>query len=329
MDMDGIEQLAVDGFEQVYRLELGGMVAFVALHAVLAGRAFGGIRIAEYPDEQAALEDACALSQAMSRKVVLAGIRGGGGKSVIMEPAREQQPDVDRAACVQALGRFIESLGGRYCCGPDYGFTRADDEALRTATQYVACSGMSASTAQGVLTSMRRVSPRLQRVAVQGLGAVGRPLAEMLQDSGVHVIACDPRPFDDFERVGLEEIFDVECDVFAPCARGGVLNEQTIPRLRCGLVCGGANNPFGSDGDMRRLHDRGIASVPDVISNAGATVVGASTALGEPQLIEERLAAIGDVAELVCRRAADENRTSDAVAREMADERIAALRANG
>ncbi len=323
--MDGVEKLSVDGYDEVWKLDLGGTVGFVALHAVLAGRAFGGIRIREYPDERAALDDVLALSRAMSRKVVLAGIRGGGGKSVVMAPG----PEVDRAAVVRRLGAFIEGLAGRYCCGPDLGFTKADDEALRSATQYVACSGMSAATAQGVLHAMRRVAGRLERVAVQGLGAVGRPLAEMLEDSGVHVVASDVRPFDDFERVDPDAIYDVECDVFAPCAVGGVLDERTIPRLRCRVVCGGANNPLATEADVARLHDRGILYVPDVISNAGATVVGASTALGELDRIPEPMVAIGPLAEQVCLRATTEKRSSHEVAGEIADERIAALRAEG
>jgi leucine dehydrogenase len=325
MDSVRTERLIVDGYDEVYRLEIGGAVAFVALHAVLAGRSFGGIRIRQYSTEADALGDALALSRAMSRKVVLAGIRGGGGKSVIMEPG----VGVDRAASVRALGLFIEELGGRYCCGPDMGFTRADDDALRSATQYVACEGMSAATAQGVLTAMRHVAGPVERVAIQGLGAVGQPLAEILSDSGVDVVACDVRPVTEFETVPVADIFDVECDVFAPCAVGGVLNATTIPRLRCRLVCGGANNPVATDEDVIRLHERGIQYVPDIISNAGATVVGASTALKEPHLIEPRLAAIGPLAEEVCRKATEAGLPSHEVALQIADDRIHELRAEG
>jgi leucine dehydrogenase len=323
MDSVAIEPLAVDGYDEVYRLEVGGVVAFVALHAVLAGRSFGGIRIRKYASEADALDDALALSRAMSRKVVLAGLRGGGGKSVILEP----ESGADRAACVRALGLFIEELGGRYCCGPDMGFTRADDDALRSATQYVACEGMSAATAQGVLTAMRHVAGPLERVAIQGLGAVGQPLAEILSDSSVDVVACDVRPVAEFESVPLTDIYDVECDVFSPCAGGGVLNATTIPRLRCRVVCGGANNPMATDADVIRLHERGIQYVPDIISNAGATVVGASTALKEPHLIESRLAAIGPLAEEVCRKATEADLPSHEIALQIADERLRDLRA--
>jgi len=254
---------------------------------------------------------------------VLAGIEGGGGKSVLMEPGE----GVDRAACVQRLGAFIESLEGRYCCGPDLGFTGADDLALRAGTQYVACAGMSASTAQSVLLCMRRVSGQLDRVAIQGVGSVGRPLAEMLEDSGVEVVVSDVRPVTDFESVEPEAIYEVECDVFAPCAMGAVLNADTIPRLRCRVVCGGANNPFATPEDVQRLHDRGILYVPDVLSNAGATVVGASTSLGQKDLVEERLAALGPLAQEICDRARAEDRSSHQVALEVAEERIQALRA--
>ena len=316
------ERLPIDGYDEVHRLQLDGGVAFLALHAVVAGHAFGGIRIRAYPDEQAALDDALALAHAMSHKVVLAGIAGGGGKTVLMAP-----DPADRARCVEQLGAFIESLGGRYCCGPDLGFTAEDDEALRRGTQYVACAGMSGATSQGVLACMEAVAAPLRRVVIQGAGAVGQPLAEKLQDRGVEVAVADLRAVEGFERVDPDAVYDEPCDVFAPCAAGGVLDADTIARLRCRWVCGGANNPFATPDDIERLRARGIGYVPDVISNAGAAVVGASTTLGETDQIEARLAALGPLAAEVCARAEAEDRSSHHVARELAEERLAALRA--
>src|SRR5262245_22551794 len=120
--MASMAPISVPGYDAVYRVPCAGAVAFVALHALIRDRTFGGIRIKRYPDERAALDDALGLARAMTRKVVLTGIEGGGGKSVLMEPRG------DRVAALAALGDFIESLAGRYFSGPDLGFTAADGE---------------------------------------------------------------------------------------------------------------------------------------------------------------------------------------------------------
>lgn len=319
-----MQTLDVPGFDEVYRLECAGAPAFVALHAVIGGHAFGGIRIRAYDSDDAALADALALAQAMSRKVVLAGIAGGGAKAVLTLPAPER-----RARALAELGAFIESLSGRYQCGPDYGFTAADGVELRRATRHVASGDLAAATARGALLSLLALDePRA--VAVQGLGGVGRPLAEALARRGVRVIASEPRwPADlppAIERVDPEAIYDVACDVFAPCAHGGVLDARTIPRLRAAAVCGAANNPFVGDDDADRLHARGIDYVPDVVANAGATIVGASTILGEAEAIDARMSALPALAKALVTRARDEGRSAHHLARELADRRITALR---
>lgn len=314
-----LRTLTVDGFDEVHRIECGGAVAFVALHALIAGRSFGGIRIRHYLSEEHAVEDALLLARAMSRKVVLTGVEGGGGKTVLMAPK------VDRARAVEELGRFVESLGGRYYCGPDLGFTAADGDVMRRSTRYFAAGDVSYGTARSVLLAMRAViEPRV--VAVQGLGAVGRPLASELARSGVRVIASDIVPVVGFEAVAPEAIYDVECDVFAPCAMGSVLDEATIARLRCRVVCGGANNPFATEADAERLRARGITYVPDFIANSGATILGASTLVGETDRIEARFENVATLTREVVERAEREGRSPHAVAVEMADALIAAKR---
>src|SRR5262245_54481173 len=121
--------ISIPGYDAVHRVPCAGAVAFVALHALIRGRAFGGIRIRPYPDERAALDDALGLARAMTRKVVLTGIEGGGGKTVLIEPP------ADRAQALAALGEFIESLAGRYFSGPDLGFTDADGAVLARHTR--------------------------------------------------------------------------------------------------------------------------------------------------------------------------------------------------
>lgn len=319
------EVIEVDGFDEVYRVECGGAVAFVTLHTVLAGHSFGGIRIHEYDGEQAALDDAKALAVAMSRKVVMAGIAGGGGKTVLAVPTGGE--GFDRETAIRELGEFVESLGGRYCCGPDYGFTEEDGEVLRGVTQFVAPEGLATATAQTVEIALRAVVPQPDTVAVQGLGAVGLRLAMNLKKKGVVVVGADMHPVPGFEYVDPEEIYETPCDVFAPCAMGGVLDDFTIPLLHTRVVCGGANNPIATDEDADRLHARGITFIPDILSNSGATILGASTQLGQEDKVKERMAGLKDRVLGVLERAKEEDRSPVHVVREMADELIERLRA--
>lgn len=318
--MSAATRISVPGFDEVHRIECAGAVAFVALHAVIGGRSFGGIRVRAYPGEGEALGDALDLARAMSRKIALTGIEGGGGKTVLIAPERE------RSRAVEALGRFIASLGGRYRCGPDLGFTAADAEAMHSATTYFSTGDHSPFAARTVLVAMRAViEPSV--VAVQGLGSVGRPLAELLTRGGARVIGSDIAPVPGFERAAPEAIYDVACDVFAPCALGGVLDEQTIARLRCRVVCGGANNPFATEADAERLRARGITYVPDFIANSGALIHGASIINSEADRVEARLAQVATLTREVVERAERAGRSPHAVAVEMADAIIAAKRA--
>jgi leucine dehydrogenase len=314
-----VSRIDAEGYDEVHRIECGDSIAFVALHALIDGRAFGGIRIRRYATEDDALDDALALARAMSRKAVMAGIPGGGAKSVLMEPDR------DRAGAVARLGEFIESLSGRYYCGGDLGFTDEDGRVLREATRYVACGELGAWTARSVKAAME-VACEPATVVVQGLGDVGMPLARSLADAGVRVIASDLAPVPGFETVPPDEVYDAECDVFSPCATGGVLTGETIPRLRCRVVCGGANNPFGSDEDADALDARGILYVPDFLSNAGALVRGASDCLGEGDLAESRMEALRETTRAVLDRARAEGRSAHRVAVDEADRRIRELR---
>jgi leucine dehydrogenase len=317
--MVAAETLSIPGYDAVYRVPCAGTVAFVALHSLIRGRTFGGIRIRPYPDERAALDDALGLARAMTRKVVLTGIEGGGGKSVLMEPR------ADREQAVAALGEFIESLAGRYFSGPDLGFTAADGDALARTTRYVACGGLSQHTAESVLAAMCALGEP-ETVAVQGLGAVGLPLAERLRERGVRVIASDPRGTGAFASVADGAIYETPCDVFAPCAIGGVIDARTLPRLRCRTVCGGANNPLASDAMAGELVRRDIVYVPDFIANAGAAIHGASRAIGEQDRIPERMARVATLVREVTERARRERRSPHHVAIELADARAAELK---
>jgi leucine dehydrogenase len=319
-----MERLDIDEYDEVYRLECGANVAFISLHAVLSGRSFGGTRFASYPTEREALDDALALSRAMSRKVVMSGVEGGGGKTVIMDRGG------DRRETIRQVGAFIESLGGRYHTGGDLGFGSEDMAVLRTATQYVASGDLEGPTADTVVACMK-VAGQVERVAIQGMGGIGLAVARALLEEGVDVIACDVREVSSMhgvEVVDVDEIYGVPCDVFVPCAVGGVLNEDTIPRLRCRLVCGGANNPFMAVDDPERLRVRGIDVVPDIVANCGATIVGASQVLGEAEFIAERMAAVPGLARTMIECARKVKRSPHELAIEMADAKIAAARSS-
>ncbi len=312
--------MKVAGYDEVHRLEIGGTVAFVALHAVLKGHAFGGIRIKAYGSEQDALDDALALARAMSRKVVMAGIPGGGGKTVVMVREGWRRQEV-----LERLGDFVQSLEGRYYCGPDYGFTGDDTRVMKERTKYIACADLAPATARSVVIAMKAVvEPKV--VAVQGLGAVGRPVAEMLKADGVRVIASDVKPVPGWDCVAPEAIWEAEADVVAPCAIGGVIDAAVAERLRAKVVCGAANNPLSGDDVARRLHERGVVYVPDFLSNAGATIQGASTSLGQADRVEERMGRIGTLVREIAERSRRERRSPHFVAIEVADERIAAMR---
>ena len=314
--MTGTIPTDVEGCAEIHRVECGDTEAFVVIHALVDGRSFGGVRIVDYADSDEAFRDARALAQAMSRKLAIAGIRAGGAKAVMLAPSG------NRDAAVRDLGEFIESLGGRYWCGADMGFTSADDAVLRSATQYVTCQDMGQYAARTVFVAMEAVcDPKV--VAVQGLGAVGRPLAETLRSAGVAVLASDVRPVEGFDLVDADAIYDVECDVFAPCARGGVIDTDTVERLQCKVVCGGANNPLAGDEIAERLREREIVYVPGFVSNVGAAIFGVAEVLGTQDEVGPKMLAVRDTAKEVVRRAEWEDKSPHRVACEMADEIIA------
>jgi len=317
-----VTELRVTAFDRVLRVALAeGGVAFVAIHRLIAGRAFGGIRLRRYASETEALADALALARAMSRKAAMAGIAGGGAKTVIMLPL------ADRGAALRRVGDLIERLAGQVWCGGDLGFTAADQAVLESATRYVACGNLAAATARSVEICMRALWPPTS-VAIQGVGAVGLPLARSLGDAGVRVWVhdLDPRRTGDFEAVSSQEIYGRACDVFAPCGAGGVIDHAAAHRLRCRLVCGGANNPLTGVDVADLLHGRGILYVPDFIANSGATIVGASRALGEVDAIEARMAALPGLVTHVMEQARHRDCSPHDVAVEMADARLRAAR---
>ncbi|MGH9247138.1 MAG: Glu/Leu/Phe/Val family dehydrogenase [Acidimicrobiales bacterium] len=279
-----------------------GLRAVVAVHSTVLGPALGGTRFYPYVRERAAFVDVLRLAQGMTYKHAIAGNRLGGGKGVIIgDPATLRTDDL-----IRGYGRFVDRLGGRYLTAEDVGTTTADMDLIRTVTRYVTGVSVEAggsgdpspATAWGVLHSMCAVAERLwgddslegRRVVVSGVGKVGMSLVGHLRDRGVHVAVADVRPAavaDAVERYGatavdVETAPTVECDIFSPCALGAVLDQTTIPALRCAAVCGAANNQLAEPEDAHRLAARGILYAPDYVANAGGVINIHGEALGEP-----------------------------------------------
>jgi leucine dehydrogenase len=323
-----------------------GLRAIIAVHSTALGPAAGGCRFWPYASMKEAVSDVLRLSRGMSYKNAMAGLPLGGGKAVIIgEPRKLKSPEL-----FEAYGRFVESLGGRYITAEDVGTTVADMAHVARATRYVAGLGASPGkaggdpgpkTALGVYLGIRAaVKFRLGRsdlegvtVAVQGLGGVGYHLCRLLAADGARLTVADVRPATlqracaEFKAraVPSDEVLEQDVDVLSPCALGAVLNAQSIPRLRARVIAGAANNQLAQGQDGSALQAAGILYAPDYVINAGGIISVAHEYRGEAteaqviadiQGIPQRLTEIFE-------RARRENRTTNAVADQMARERLA------
>ncbi len=289
-----IRQIPVDGYEQVAVAEDedSGLHAIVAIHDTTLGPALGGLRMWNYQTEQEALTDVLRLSKGMTYKSACANTGLGGGKAVIIG---NQETDRTEER-FRAMGRFIETLGGRYITAEDVGIGICELEWLAEETKHVTGlsrrSGSSGNpspfTARGVVrglfacTEEKYGTSHLDRLhyAVQGLGQVGGEVVRCLSMLGATVTVSDISSdrCDEFaalpgvEVVSLDEIYGIDCDVFMPCALGGTLNDDTIPQLKAQVVAGCANNQLLRAEHGQDLHDRGILYAPDFIINAGGII---------------------------------------------------------
>jgi len=274
-----------------------GYHGIIAIHSTARGPAVGGTRLWNYVTEDDALTDALRLSRGMTYKNALPALPLGGGKSVIIGDNKT----LDRDAIFSAHGRFIESLGGAYITAEDVGTSPSDMEIVRRETRHVAglLSGTgdpSPYTARGVFRAMQAAAKHAWKseelagvtVALQGCGNVGYNLARNLHAAGAKLIVSDIDPqktlrlVDEFdaEVVEIEQIHAVDADIFAPCALGAVINDQSIPQLRAQIVAGAANNQLLEDRHGETLKERGILYVPDYAANSGGVFSGCVELLG-------------------------------------------------
>jgi leucine dehydrogenase len=322
--------------------EPSGSWMFVCIHSTRLGPAGGGTRMKWYAEPSDALQDAMNLSEAMTLKMAAAGIPFGGGKAVIAVP---KVPSGEaRRRLLLRYAELASSLGETFHTGPDVNTSTADMDLIAERHPHVYCrsreNGGSGDpgpyTARGVYHGLRATvrhalgSDRLEHrvVLVQGVGDVGAPLAELVAADGARVFVSDidsERASALAARIGAEivapeDALDVECDVYAPCALGGTLNADSIPRLRCRVVAGSANNQLHEREDSDRLRDADILYAPDFVVNAGGVLYAWGTeSLGwDLDTVEARLAGIGDTLSEVYARAEAEGLGTDAAAEQLA-----------
>ncbi len=296
------------------------------------------------------LRDVLRLSAAMTSKMAMAGVPLGGGKAVLAVP---EIPAGDaRRALLLRYAELVESLHGTYVTACDMNTSPADMDVIGERsgsvlgrTEAAGGSGTSApATAVGVFHGLRATAAHAlgsddlaaRTVAVQGVGAVGGPLARRLAEAGARVTLTDVDELRakelaselDAEVVAADDVLDVECDVFAPCATGGVLNADTIPRLRCRAIAGAANNQLAEPEDADRLADRGIVYAPDYVVNAGGVIhlVGYELLHEDATRVDQRLQSIADTLGEVFAEADSRGISTGAAADVLVQQRLAAGR---
>ncbi|MFN0089194.1 MAG: Leu/Phe/Val dehydrogenase [Acidimicrobiales bacterium] len=329
-DYDGHEELL---FFSDPEARLNGIIA---VHSTALGPAVGGTRLMPYPSVAAAVTDVLRLSKGMTAKAAVAGLPVGGAKAVLLAPEA-----FERTALLEAYARVVDRLHGRFVTGEDVGIDESDASVLRRSTPYVAGASVelggygdpSPRTASGLVGAMRATCAALdqrrclrgRRVVVAGVGKVGAALARMLVDEGAEVTVADPNTAAVNALVrslgGAAHVVDpgeaaaTPCDLFAPCALGGVLDDATIPRLACRAVVGSANNQLAHPRCADLLAERGVLYVPDYVANAGGLIQVVGEHLGFSRAeVERRVAAIEQTVDALLAFAAAERITPAAAA---------------
>jgi glutamate dehydrogenase/leucine dehydrogenase len=333
------------GYEQVVHCwdAKSGLRAIIAVHSTALGPALGGTRFRPYASEEAALLDVLRLARGMSYKAAAAGLDLGGGKAVIIGDPRTDKTE----PLLRAYGRFVESLGGRYITAEDMGTTMADMETIARETRFVTGRATiyggggdpSVLTAYGVRQGMLAVAEHLwgsadlhgRHVAIQGVGKVGHALCGHLVKAGAEVTIADAdvdnlaRAVSDFgvDTVAPEDVHKMEVDIFAPCALGGIINDDTISEFQCKIIAGAANNQLAADQHGEKLRDLGILYAPDFVINAGGVlhVVGLEMEGWPRERLDDELAGIGRTLSQIFARADAEGISTLAAAERLARER--------
>jgi leucine dehydrogenase len=348
-----LEQCAARGHEQVcfFSYPDVGLKLIVAIHDTTCGPSLGGCRMRLYQNEAQALDDVMRLSEGMTYKSALAELPLGGGKScVVADPSMTE----GREALFLRLGECLNHLGGRYVTAEDMGTSVSDMNVVRRVSRFVVGTDPSSGgagdpspwTALGVFHAIRAAVERSfpadsqvkgKHVVVQGVGHVGMYLVENLIKAGARVTVCDTNATLTEAACGRfgvsvvspEAVYDVPCDVFAPCAIGQTVNPDTLRRLSCKIIAGAANNQLSDSHVYAILRERGILYCPDFAINSGGVIcVGAELAEGGPSMpwIKNKVAGIYATTAMVLDESIRTGRDSEVVAIKLAKERIASVK---
>lgn len=320
-----------------------GLRAIVAIHSTHRGPALGGCRCLEYTHVGDAIEDAMRLARGMSYKAAITNLPLGGGKAVLLKP----RVILDRQAYFKSFGRFIHDLAGRYITAVDSGTSVNDMDDIATQTSFVTCNTQtdgtradpSPFTAYGVCQGIQAAvqykfktnSLENIHVVVQGLGQVGYHLAAALHQLGAKLSVCDVNPIavqrcvDEFAAlpISLENVYKTACDVYAPCALGATVSDESLKTLNTHIIAGSANNQLAHADHGRVLHTKGILYAPDYVINAGGLVHAyAQYAHISDTEINQKIAQIYDTLWTIFERSQHENKATSDIADEIAAARI-------
>lgn len=323
-----------------------GAWIFIGVHSTKLGVATGGTRLKSYPAPSAALEDALKLSKGMTLKWAVLGLPRGGGKGVIAVP--DDFTDKDREGVFLRYGELVEKLGGIYETGPDLGTSSSDMDIIARKTSHVFATSpkeggagdSGPATALGVFSAIKAScqhrfdNPSLQgrKVLVQGVGGVGGELVRMLKEAGAKVMFTDVEPerVRQFkENLGIqyvqpEKAYEADCEIFSPCAVGGILNQATIPKLKAQIVCGAANNQLQEVSDGELLKERGILYAPDFVVNAGGAIylLGIEKMKWSQKKVDEEISKIGDTLKQIYDQAERSGITTEEAALKIAERNL-------
>ncbi|AXN37459.1 branched-chain amino acid dehydrogenase [Peribacillus butanolivorans] len=324
-----------------------GLKAIIAIHDTTLGPALGGTRMWTYATEEEAIEDALRLSKGMTYKNAAAGLNLGGGKTVIIgDPRKDKNEEMFRA-----FGRYIQGLNGRYITAEDVGTTVEDMDLIHEETDFVtgispafgSSGNPSPVTAYGVYRGMKAAAKEAfgtdslegKVVAVQGVGNVAYNLCRHLHEEGARLIVTDinkesvARAVESFgaTAVNPDEIYGVQCDIYAPCALGAVINDQTINQIKAKVIAGAANNQLKEPVHGDQIHEKGIVYAPDYVINAGGVINVADELLGyNRERALKKVETVYDTIERVIEIAKRDNIPTYKAADRMAEERIERMR---
>lgn len=345
--MSLFEALERDGFEQVVFCNdvETGLKAIIAIHDTTLGPALGGVRMWNYNCEEEALHDVLRLAKGMTYKNAVAGLNLGGGKAVIIGDPKKDKSE----ALFRSFGRFVETLNGRYITAEDVGTFEEDMDYIHMETEYVTGTSRKGAgdpspvTALGIYYGMKQAAKEAfgsdslkgLTIAVQGVGQVAYHLCKHLHEEGAELIVTDineeavERAVKEFAATSVkpDEIYDVDCDIFSPCALGGIINDETIQRLKAKVIAGSANNQLEKEEHGRILHEKGILYAPDYVINAGGVINVAEELAGyNRQRALNKVKSIYNILETVFEISRQKNIPTSIAANELAEKRIKSMR---